>query len=70
MAEAQYDQQVADSQVEKRRITPMELLLKIVLVGTESHFENRGLLDETRMEHALQAGKQVLYKSHQESDVR
>src|SRR6266498_3728770 len=69
MAESQHAQQVVNGEAAKRRITPIELLLKIVLVGTESHFENRGLLDETRMEHALQAGKQVLYQSHQESEV-
>ncbi len=53
-----------------RRTTPIELLLRIVLVATESHFEHRGLVDETRMEGVLTNGKTVLYKSHQESDVR
>lgn len=50
--------------------TAPELLLKIVLAGTLSHYETRGLIDEKRLEHMLRAGKQILYKSHQESDVR
>ena len=50
--------------------TAPELLLKVVLAGTLSHYETRGLIDEKRLEHMLQAGKQILYKSHQESDVR
>lgn len=47
-----------------------ELLLKIVLIGTQSHYENRGIIDDKRLEHLLHAGKQILFKSHQESDVR
>jgi palmitoyltransferase len=50
--------------------TVPELLLRIVLAGTLSHYETRGLIDEKRLEHMLHAGKQILYKSHQESDVR
>jgi hypothetical protein len=42
----------------------------VVLAGTLSHYETRGLIDEKRLEHMLHAGKQILYKSHQESDVR
>ena len=52
------------------RCTPAELLLKVVLAGTLSHFETRGMIDDKRLEHLLLAGKQILYKSHQESDVR
>ena len=59
----------ADSQ-ERRPCTAPELLLKIVLTGTLGHFESRGMIDEKRLERMLQAGKNVLYKSHQESDVR
>lgn len=47
-----------------------ELLLKTVLVGTTTYYEYPGLIDDKRLEHMLQAGKQILYKSHQESDVR
>lgn len=50
--------------------TAPELLLKVVLAGTLTHYETRGLIDEKRLEHMLHAGKQILYKSHQESDVR
>jgi palmitoyltransferase len=51
-------------------MTPSELLLGLVLTGTQSHYEFRGVVDEKRLEHLLLAGKQILYKSHQESDVR
>jgi palmitoyltransferase len=50
--------------------TAPQLLLKIVLIGTLSHFETRGIIDDKRLEHMLQAGKQVLYQSHQDSDMR
>jgi palmitoyltransferase len=49
--------------------TAPELLLKLVLTGTQAHYESR-VIDDKRLEHLLQAGKQILYKSHQESDVR
>ena len=60
------------SRMAERRppVTAPELLLKIVLTGTQSHYESRGLIDEKRLDHLLHAGKQILYKSHQESDVR
>ncbi|KAK4948718.1 hypothetical protein LTR10_012722 [Elasticomyces elasticus] len=45
-------------------------LLQIVLAGTQTHYENRGLIDDKRLDHLLKCGKQILYKSHQESDVR
>lgn len=50
--------------------TPAELMLKVVLAGTLSHYETRGVIDDKRLEHMLAAGKQILYKTHQESDVR
>lgn len=46
------------------------ILLQLVLTGTQTHYESRGLIDDKRLEHLLIAGKQILYKSHQESDVR
>ena len=49
--------------------TAPELLLKLVLTGTQAHYESR-VIDDKRLDHLLQAGKQILYKSHQESDVR
>ncbi|KAI5304117.1 copper transport protein [Ascosphaera pollenicola] len=52
------------------KCTPAELLLKVVLAGTLSHYECRGMIDDKRLEHLLLAGKQILYKSHQESEVR
>lgn len=52
------------------KVTAPELLLKVVLVGTQAHYENRGMIDDTRLDHLQRAGQQILYKSHQESDVR
>ncbi|KAJ5595104.1 uncharacterized protein N7459_001312 [Penicillium hispanicum] len=52
------------------RCTPAELLLKVILIGTLSHYETRGLIDDIRLEHMLAAGKQILYMTHQESEVR
>ncbi|KAJ5316885.1 hypothetical protein N7508_001393 [Penicillium antarcticum] len=50
--------------------TPAELMLKVILAGTLSHYETKGMIDDKRLEHMLAAGKQILYKTHQESDVR
>ncbi|KAJ5287452.1 hypothetical protein N7478_003138 [Penicillium angulare] len=50
--------------------TPAELMLKVILAGTLSHYETRGMIDDKRLEHMLAAGKQILYKTHQESEVR
>jgi len=61
---------MTDRHAARQSCTAPELLLKIVLTGTQSHYENRGIIDDKRLEHLLLAGKQILYKSHQESDVR
>ena len=60
----------ASSSSDSPKCTPAELLLKVVLAGTVSHYETRGMIDDKRLEHMLLAGKQILYKSHQEADVR
>ena len=57
-------------QEERQKVTAPELLLKIVLSGTQTHYQYPGMIDEIRLEHMLHCGKQILYKSHQESDVR
>ncbi|KAJ6161169.1 hypothetical protein N7470_004565 [Penicillium chermesinum] len=44
--------------------------MSVILVGTLSHYETRGMIDDKRLEHMLAAGKQILYKTHQESEVR
>ena len=54
----------------KPKRTPAELMLKVILMGTLSHYETRGMIDDKRLDHMLSAGKQILYKTHQESDVR
>ncbi|RMZ86722.1 hypothetical protein DV736_g6053, partial [Chaetothyriales sp. CBS 134916] len=51
-------------------MTPAEVLLSLVLTGTQTHYEHAGVIDDRRLEHLLLASKQILYKSHQESDVR
>jgi hypothetical protein len=50
--------------------TPEELLLKIVLAGMLIHYEIPGMIDDKRLEQMLDAGKQIMYKSHKESNVR
>ena len=60
----------AAGQDSRPRCTPAELMLKVVLTGTYAHYETRGMMDDKRLEHLLTAGKQILYKTHQESDVR
>lgn len=54
----------------RKPVTAPELLLKIVLAGTQAYYANRSLIDEARLEAMLRAGKQILWKSHQEGDVR
>jgi palmitoyltransferase len=54
----------------RKPVTAPELLLKIVLAGTQAYYENRSLIDEARLEVMLRAGKTILWKSHQEGDVR
>ena len=55
---------------QKPMCTPAELMLKVILAGTLSHYETRGMIDDKRLDHMLAAGKQILYKTHQESEVR
>ena len=52
------------------KCTPAELMLKVILAGILSHYGTRGMIDDRRLEHMLSAGKQILYKTHQESEVR
>ncbi|KAI9794616.1 MAG: copper transport protein [Peltula sp. TS41687] len=55
---------------EKSKLSLYEMQLKIVLIITLSHFENPGLMDDVRMEHALDAGKQILVQSQKQAEVR
>ena len=55
---------------ERPKVTAPELLLKVVLTGTQLHYEHAEMIDDIRLDRMLQCGKQILYKSHQESDVR
>lgn len=67
---SEHDSYGASPSSDTQKCTPAELLLKVVLAGTVSHYETRGMIDDKRLEHMLLAGKQILYKSHQEADVR
>ncbi|KKY20474.1 putative essential cytoplasmic protein [Phaeomoniella chlamydospora] len=55
---------------ERPKVTAPELLLKIVLTGTQMHYEHPGMVEEGPLERMLNNGKVILYKSHQESEVR
>lgn len=49
---------------------PYLVQFKIVLMMTLSHFETPGLLDDQRMEHAMECGRQVFVKSQKQAEVR
>ena len=55
---------------ERPKVTAPELLRKIVLTGTQMHYEHPGMVEEGPLERMLNNGKVILYKSHQESEVR
>lgn len=55
---------------EKSKLSMYEMQLRIVLIMSLSHFETPGLMDEVRMEHALEAGKQILVQSQKQAEVR
>ena len=47
-----------------------EVQLKVVLIMTTSHFTNPGLLDDKRMDHAMEAGRRSLQSSQKLAAVR
>jgi palmitoyltransferase len=52
------------------KCTPAELLLKVVLAGTLSHYETRGMIDDKQLEEMLIAGKKIVLKTRHEMEVR
>ncbi|KAI2794477.1 hypothetical protein POX_a01076 [Penicillium oxalicum] len=64
-----FKRNLVDALDNKPLCTPPELMLKVILAGTLSHYETRGMIDDKRLEHMLAAGKQILYKTHQESEL-
>ena len=56
--------------METPKSNPYLMQLKIVLIMTLSHFETPDLLDEQRMEHAMEAGRQILLISQKQTEVR
>lgn len=52
------------------RPNPYVIQLKLVLMMNTSHFRNPGLLDEQRMEQAMEAGRRSLLASQKLADVR
>lgn len=49
---------------------PYEVQLKVVLIMTTSHFTNPGLLDDKRMDRAMEAGRRSLQSSQKLAAVR
>ena len=52
------------------KCNPAEVLLKLVLLATQSHFETPGILDEKRMSTILLMGKKVMEKSQRDAEAR
>lgn len=52
------------------RCNPVEVLLKLVLLATHSHFETPGILDEKRMSTILLMGKKVMERSQRDAEAR
>lgn len=59
-----------DQQKQRTKCNPPEVLLKLVLVATHSHFETPGILDGKRMATILHAGKKVMEKSQRDAEAR
>jgi len=59
-----------EQQQQRPRCNPPEVLLKLVLVATHSHFETPGILDEKRMANILHSGKKVMEKSQRDAEAR
>ncbi len=59
-----------DPQEQRPRCNPAEVLLKLILIATASHFENPGLFDERRMSTILLMGKKVMDKSQRDAEAR
>lgn len=55
---------------QKSSTNPYLVQLKIVLMMVTSHFENPGLLDDERVDHAIQAGRQIQVKTQKEAEIR
>ena len=51
-------------------ISPYLVQLKIVIMMVTSHFETPGLLDDQRIDHAMQACRQVIEHSKKELAIR
>ncbi|OKL56239.1 hypothetical protein UA08_08541 [Talaromyces atroroseus] len=54
----------------EQKCSPAELLFKVVLAGTLSHYETRGMIEEKQLESMLAAGKKIVSKTRNEMDVR
>ncbi|KAI9878706.1 MAG: copper transport protein [Pleopsidium flavum] len=62
---------MAPEQKQQRpRCNPPEVMLKLVLLATHSHFETPGIFDEKRMANILHAGKKVMEKSQRDAEAR
>ena len=54
----------------RQRKQPEEVLMKIVLVTTQSHFESPGILPERTVSVVLNSGKKLLEKSQRNAEDR
>ena len=54
----------------EQKRSPAELLLKVILAGTLSHYETRGMIDDKQLEQMLAAGKKIVSKTPNEIDTR
>lgn len=54
----------------EQKCSPAELLLKVILAGTLSHYETRGMIDDKQLEQMLAAGKKIVSKTRNEMDTR
>ncbi len=57
-------------QQQRPTCNPAEVLLKLVLLATQSHFDTPGILDEKRMSTILLMGKKVMERSQRDAEAR
>ena len=67
MSTTMYDRENAS---QTRRASPYVVLFNIIHLMTVSNFKSPGLLDDERMEHELEAGRQLLRSTRNQPDAR
>lgn len=64
------DNMAPGQQKQRLKCNPAEVLLKLVLLATQSHFETPGILDEKRMATILLMGKKLMERSQRDAESR